>query len=264
MSKRASAIRMKVVNIAASEFRRVSDNRIKVRFGVAVLALVVLAATPGFSGTIAYDQAVQITGNQVWFGSLGMDFEVNSAIVVTDIGVFSNNAFGHLLSSPTTDLNAAIFALGAGGFSATSGTINTATAVSFAVGPSYTVVNNWLFQSIAPVVLLPGFYTIVAQGYNSASNPNGNLGVGPLPPSFENTGGALITFGGTSRYQNLATGITVPNPVIFPSTLDSGPPNRYFAGDFQFAALATPEPASLTLLGGGLLGLCLLMRRRRA
>jgi hypothetical protein len=232
---------------------------------IILLTLFVLAATPGFSGTIAYDQAAQVTGNQNYFGALGMDFQVLSPIIVSQIGVFSNNPPGSFGNPPATDLNAAIFALGAGGFSATtSGGIIAGTEVSFVTTGTYSFSTNWLLQNISPVVLLPGFYTIVAQGYN-ASDPNGNQGVSPLPVSSEANVSGVILFGGVSRFESPQPG-SLPNPVDFPSTLDGGPSNRYYAGNFVFAAApvnSTPEPGSLTLFAGGLVGLGFLLRRRR-
>jgi len=225
-----------------------------------VVVLALLTASSGFSTTIAYDVAVRITGNQAYFGSLGVDFQVLDPIEVTEIGVFSNNAFGHLTAAPRTDLNAAIFSIAS--FTATSGAIIAPTEVSFLTSTTYLVTDDWLFQNITPFELLPGFYTIVAQGYN-ALEKNGNNGVAPLPLSLENTGGGLITFGGVSRFGSVPR--SLPNPVTFPKTRDTGPSNRYYAGDFQFSAVpsAVPEPASLTLFGGGLAGLCLMLRRRR-
>lgn len=230
----------------------------KLRLLAVLLAFVAFAATPGFSSTISYEQALQITGNQTWFGALGMNFQVLQSITVTQIGVFSNNAFGHEIASPGTNLNAAIFSLPSG-FSDTTGTILSETEVSFNVDATYSVSQNWIFQSITPVVLLPGYYTIVAQGYN-ASDPNGNLGVSALPASTENGGGGMVLFGGGSRYENPVPG-SLPNPVDFPATLDGGPSNRYYAGNFQYDG-TVPEPVSMLLIGTGLVGFALLRSRR--
>lgn len=222
----------------------------------AALLAFVVSATPGFSSTIAYEQAVQITGNQTWFGAMGMDFHVLQSIIVTQIGVFSNNAFGQNLASPGTNLNAAIFGL-ASGFSDTTGTIVSGTEVSFLAGTTYSVSQNWIFQSIEPVLLHPGYYTIAAQGYN-AFDRDGNVN-GGLPASTENGSGGLILFGGSSRYQSPPP--TLPNPVDFPALLDGGPSNRYYAGNFQYAG-EVPEPVSMLLIGTGLVAFALRSRRR--
>ena len=208
-----------------------------------------MASAPGFSSTIAYDLGQKVDGNQAWFGALGMDFQVNTAVTVTTIGVFSNNAWGNSTASPLTDMNAAIFSLA-------DDSIIPATEVSFATTGTYNVIDNWLFQSIPATVLQPGLYTIVAQGYN-ASDPNGNLGVSALPSSVENTFGSAITYIGSARYETPVPSL-LPNPVDFPSTIDSGPTNRYYAGDF---GIATPEPGMGIVVGGGL-AILLGLRRR--
>src|ERR1035438_8569336 len=89
-------------------------NKLRLRAVLLAFVAVVLVATPAFSSTIAYTQADQIIGNQAFFGALGMDFQVLQSITVTQIGVFTNNAFGNGVASPGTALNAAIFSLPTG------------------------------------------------------------------------------------------------------------------------------------------------------
>lgn len=137
-----------------------------------IVALVVLTAATGFSSTIAYDAAVKITGSQAYFGSLGMDFQELEPIEVTEIGVFSNNAFGHFDCGASDKLKRRHFldCLLPGHLrhdhcadrSIFSGRHNL-----------FLVTDDWLSQNITPFELLPGFYTIVAQGYNALEIPEG-------------------------------------------------------------------------------------------
>ena len=204
-----------------------------------VLASCLLAAsTSATASMIAYDTPIQ-SGNQVWPGSLGMDFDVLAPITVDRLGVFDSGGDG--LASRLT---ATIY---------DRQTQAAVASLTFGAGFTGTLVNGSRFLALpAPLALAAGFQgSIVASGYG-ANEPNGNLGClagagasclgNTIVPSSMNTGGGLIAFVGSARYSN-GTG--------FPTSLDSGPANRYLAGTFSFEPTAIPEPASLLLVGMG-------------
>ena len=153
-------------------------------------------------------------GNQAYNGSLGIDFNVNTPIVVTQLGVFDSGSNG--LAVPITarlynrdtqaQLTSLVFAAGSG---ATSGTL---------VGGSR-------FLTLATPISLPAGFrgTIVAENYQG-SEPNGNTFGGGAAWTTD-SGSGTISFVGGARYGSLG---------LFPTNVDAGPVNRYAAGTFKF------------------------------
>src|SRR6185312_5162307 len=123
------------------------------------LAMVVFAAgTTAWAETWAYvDQG---PSNQTWSGNLGLDFHVNSAIVVTGLGIFNASGANFIVGGPISvgifDINAAP---NSGPLVSTS--FFNSTTYSIAPGPYD------LNQAVNPIVLNPGDYSVVAVGYGS-------------------------------------------------------------------------------------------------
>ena len=163
--------------------------------------------------TTAYTSTVT-TGNQSFAGQLGLRFANSLPIRVSELGVFDDNTVEGISGSITV------------------GIVNSAgTTVAGPIVISGTMGNlNGRFRMlpIAPVVLQPDTYYIVAVGF-SASDPNGNTNFGGSPVTIN--GGAILSFG-LPRYDvsNTFGGI--------PGTEDSGGPNgRYHAGTFTYSAV---------------------------
>ncbi len=176
------------------------------------------AAASGFGfrrtgpSVVAYQVPASMFGNQDFGGSLGMDFDVAGAIVVTRLGVFDSGSDG--LALP---LSARLY--------------NRSTGVplaSLAFSPESPgdLVEGSRFKDLpSPVNLPAGFQgTIVADGYG-AGEPNGNQGVGPIGLATADGGGAIVFVGG---------GRFGAAPGSFPDSVDGGPPDRYAAGTFAF------------------------------
>jgi hypothetical protein len=188
----------------------------------ALLLVVAVAASAVLADTIAYVIPKGTAGNQNYTGALGMDFNVNTDIVVTQLGVFHGCAGLKDLQAP---LRAQLYQR-----DDNDPTNNTVLAtLDFTMSDPGTVMDSSLFKSLpTPITLKAGFTgTIVASGYGDAEN-NGNGFGNQTVPWNTNDGGGLISFVGGGRYGNDAT--------MYPDTVDGGPVNRYAAGTFIFNA----------------------------
>lgn len=196
------------------------------------------SAVPALADFIALDSTRAI-GVQNWTGALGMDFNVNSAIRLTQLGAYDSGANG--FAGP---VQVGIFSRTTQSLVGLSATLTTANTTTSGDG-----LNRYF--DVTDFDLGPGQYSIVAVGFDSF-DLNGNTGFGGVPPTID-TGGGLISFVGVSRY-------TSNTSLVFPTTLDGGPANRYDAGTFQFVAV--PEPGTFALVGLALSAIGLARRRR--
>ena len=172
----------------------------------------------------AYQIATGTTGNQNYGAPLGMDFNAVRAIRVLSLGVFDSGSNG-LSSALTAQLWRRNENGTPGVFTDDTGSAVLASQTFTPADPG-TLVGGSRFKPLAtPLDLAPGAYTMVAYGY-SATEPNGNLGIGAASWTTDGGTGGAIQFVGGSRYG--ATNGTFPNSV------DAGPANRYAAGTLQY------------------------------
>jgi hypothetical protein len=202
------------------------------------LVVFLLAVRPVAAATIAYMDPADV-GNQIWNGSLGQDFTVNSPITVTELGVFDSGQTGTIGGT----LEVAIFS--------SSGTQETPT-VTFS-GTTGTLVGGDLFLSLAtPITLAPGNYSVTTAGWdanilngnmNCVGNPACGTTGGPFTPPTLNTGGGAITFTGVGFLSG--GGLQYLGPIA------PYPPTEFNAGSFQFTTV--PEPGMMLELALGVL-----------
>lgn len=185
-----------------------------VRVVVAVVGVLSLLGGTA-QATIAYQVPAGTVGNQAFTGPLGMDFDVNSPIRVTELGVFD---------------------------SAQDGLVNTITAYIYdrttqtsivslpftAASPGTLVAGSRMKALPAPIVLPAGFQgSIVAENFG-ASDQNGNSST---PAWTTDSGGGLVSFVGSARWG--------PTPGLYPPNADGGPANRYATGTLEFFSVNT-------------------------
>lgn len=208
---------------------------------VAVLGMLAGSAHAQFN---AYSLPTPVVGTQAFQGSLGLDFDVNTSIEIFRLGVFDSNQDG-LVNA----INVAIY------------NRNTQTVVAGLgplafIGTGDVLDGAYRFRNIAPVLLTPGQYSVVASGFSSA-DPNGNTGAGGFPTPTTNTGGGVVSYVGGGRFEG--------TPGVYPTIIDGGPAARYGAGNFSARSLsqvAAPEPATGLLFGFALLPIAGLRRRK--
>jgi hypothetical protein len=190
--------------------------------------LLILAITGGAVSQdhIAYIVPAGTSGHQEFTGSLGMDFVVNSDIVVTQLGVFHDSTF--IGPDLQTDLEAKLY------FRDPTYVCNTLLAtLEFPVGDEGTPMDSSFFKPLPTPITLPAGFTgtIEASGYGvNGVEPNGNVTAAGPGPWYTDDGGGLISFVGGGRFGD------PNNPSWFPTSVDGGPANRYAAGTFIYHA----------------------------
>jgi hypothetical protein len=207
------------------------------RGAFAGVVLPLALATFARSQTVAYEFPTG-NGNQWNFsGALGMDFNVNTAVTITALGLFDSGQNGLM-----NDINVRLY-----------NRDTQAVVASAAFSPSsfgYGLGASDFKNLLTPINLSAGFHgSIVAEGYGTLEM-NGNSNSSSTYATALNTGGGALSFVGSSRYGAYGT---------FPTNLENSV-DRYGAGNFRFTAV--PEPMSLAVLGVGVAALRRRVRKR--
>jgi hypothetical protein len=202
----------------SSQEREVAVKSMK---AAALLLILAAAASAVLADTVAYVVPAGTAGNQAYTGALGMDFNVNSPIIISQLGVFDDGSDG--LQAP---LEARLYQRDDTDPECKSVLLAT---IDFTPDDQGTPMDGSLFKPLPTPITLPAGFTgtIVASGYGPVEM-NGNYGVGGHGTWTTDDGGGLISFVGGGRYGN--------DPTMFPATPDGGPANRYAAGTFIFSA----------------------------
>lgn len=185
-----------------------------------LLGILCFTCTANVSATdvVAYVVPVGTVGNDGFPAALGMHFDVNEDIQITELGVFDSGSDG-LLSTITAkiyDRNAIASPI---------------VTLTFTPSTPGTLIGGSRFQSLATPLILPaGFQgAIVTDGYTYYGEVSGNLGISYLPITTDD-GGGLISFVGLSPFGPIGEYPT--------NTSYGGPENRYAAGTFVYSAFS--------------------------
>ena len=191
--------------------------------------------------TTAYNIATGTVGGQNYAGALGMDFDVNGSVQITELGCFDSSSNGL-----SRNITVVLWSRNQNGSPSNTADDTQGSVLAsdvFTTAAPGILAGGQRFKTLArPITLAPGSYTILAYNYGSGE-PNGNAS------TFNNAtngGSGAISFVGTSRY-----GVTAPpaSPsASWPGTPDGGPAARYGSGTFRFkqiAAFATNTEAAM-------------------
>jgi hypothetical protein len=149
--------------------------------------------------------------------SMGNDFDVNTTIEVTSIGVFDSGG-APLIGT----LHARIF---------NRDTQQSVVDLIFTREDPGNLVGSSRFKPLAkPLLLQKGFHGVISVSYLGTDElePDGNLREGPGDWTTDSAGGA-ISFVGMGRHSWMGTGDAFPD-IVDPSTA----PNNFAAGTFTY------------------------------
>lgn len=213
------------------------------RFLTSVAASAALMCSSAFAATPVYDGSA--TGNQAYGDMLGNDFLANSAVWITQVGVFDDGKNG-LTNS-----------LQVGLYDVTAGYSAVISPVTFAAGTANAGGTQFIYQNVTPVQLTAGHvYSVQASGFNGFDlNYNTNVaGTNQGPANNSTTPITFNTLGGALSNRESRYGGTL------------GQAGTYFGNSSTFGAgtvAAVPEPETYAMLLAGLTALSLTARRRR-
>ena len=203
------------------------------RLGRSALFVVALSASQA-APSIAAPIALDINGGNNFFCSpqtnpgctMGWAFQVNSPILVSDLGVFDANSDG-LANSHDVGIWTAGGALLA--------SVNVSN-VSGVVAPSADATGQWVLTAVAPLLLAPGSYTIGAFYLNDDADRFRMEAPTITIPQITHLGGRAEFSVSSLTFPTVAPGGGAFEPSAFGPT---------------FTATAVPEPGMLLLIGTG-------------
>ena len=210
------------------------------RMYLSILGALVFATGSGVSNMAEATPAISVTNttaNSLGSGqtfTLGYQFTTNQPISVFALGVFDSGQDGLVDSYPVAI------------WSSSGAEVASATVAS---GTSEPLVAQFRYQSINSVTLSPGTYQIGAL-YTTSDD-------GVLYPGYTTGFSTSVPINFLNNAYNY--GSTLADPTNTTSTLPS-----YIGPNFQFNSVPVPEPASLAVVGAGLIALATVRRRQGA
>mgnify|MGYP000883511085 CR=1 FL=1 len=205
-------------------------------------AFVALGCAPLAAQALTLVTATSSLGNQHDYSGIGFKFHVNSAITISQLGVFDSGADG---IAGTTTLWTTLFD--------SSGNVIVASA--FTNSDAGALESFFRYKDIAPTTLGVGDYILAGYGWDASNLEYNSFIVDGLNTTTFNAS-PLVTFVDT-RFgpQNSSIAHTIAPTNVFPD-------HSFNSVNMHFQS-AVPEPATLALWAVGL-GFVGLRRRRRA
>jgi hypothetical protein len=192
-----------------------------------MLLVLAIMTSAVLADTIAYVNPSGTQSNQgAGLGPIGMDFDVNQDIVITQLGVFDAGENGVALplqarlyerKATVTNCNSAC-------------NVNLVAKLDFTPDDPGTLIDASVFKPLDDPITLPAGFkgTIVASGFGASQGIANGFGNQTVSWTTDD-GGGLISFVGSGRFGDAALGLDQ-----FPYVVDGGPVNRYAAGTFMF------------------------------